>query len=174
MRHNFHVLFVAVITVVALGGCSKAKEQLGMTRQTPDEFAVVKRAPLELPPDYTLRPPRPGADRPQEKHTSRQAEATVFGREVKPQRKIPDAGEDIILSKAGASQADPEIRELVDQETKALKREDVPVAEKLLGWGDEEQPPATVVDAKAEAKRLKKNQQEGKPITDGNTPYVEE
>ena len=33
----------------------------------PDEFAVESRAPLTVPPDFDLRPPEPGAPRPQEK-----------------------------------------------------------------------------------------------------------
>ena len=37
-----------------------------MDRVGPDEFAVESRAPLTLPPDYELRPPSPGAARPQE------------------------------------------------------------------------------------------------------------
>jgi hypothetical protein len=32
----------------------------------PDEFEVVQRAPLTIPPDFDLRPPKPGSPRPQE------------------------------------------------------------------------------------------------------------
>ena len=35
-----------------------------MGKRSPDEFAVVRRAPLILPPDYGLRPPRPGETGP--------------------------------------------------------------------------------------------------------------
>ncbi len=35
-------------------------------RSGPDEFGVVSRAPLSQPPDYSLRPPRAGAKRPNE------------------------------------------------------------------------------------------------------------
>jgi len=38
-----------------------------------DEFAVVTKAPLIMPPDYNLRPPRPGAARPQEQSERQQA-----------------------------------------------------------------------------------------------------
>ena len=37
-----------------------------MDRVGPDEFAVESRAPLTLPPEFDLRPPQPGAPRPQE------------------------------------------------------------------------------------------------------------
>lgn len=38
----------------------------GSRRSGPDEFGVVARAPLSQPPDYALRPPRTGAQRPNE------------------------------------------------------------------------------------------------------------
>ena len=37
-----------------------------MDRVGPDEVAVESRAPLTLPPEFDLRPPQPGAPRPQE------------------------------------------------------------------------------------------------------------
>ena len=37
-----------------------------MDRVGPDEFAVESRAPLTIPPEFDLRPPQPGAPRPQE------------------------------------------------------------------------------------------------------------
>jgi hypothetical protein len=49
-----------------LPGCTDFRRALGMDRGGPDEFAVESRAPLTLPPEYDLRPPQPGAPRPQE------------------------------------------------------------------------------------------------------------
>ncbi|MBM3507404.1 MAG: DUF3035 domain-containing protein, partial [Alphaproteobacteria bacterium] len=46
---------------VMLGGCSNVRESLGLVRQSPDEFTVVTKSPLVLPPDFGLRPPIPGA-----------------------------------------------------------------------------------------------------------------
>src|SRR5690554_5294054 len=43
------------------------------------EFTVVKRAPLSLPPEYALRPPEPGAPRPQEPSPTAQARQQVLG-----------------------------------------------------------------------------------------------
>ena len=37
--------------VLALSACEGVKKQLGFTKQSPDEFKVVSRAPLTLPPD---------------------------------------------------------------------------------------------------------------------------
>ncbi|MBK5955442.1 hypothetical protein CCR92_15760, partial [Rhodospirillum rubrum] len=50
----------ALLAPLALSGCSNAKKSLGLDRQPPDEFKVVTRAPLAMPPDFNLRPPQPG------------------------------------------------------------------------------------------------------------------
>jgi hypothetical protein len=49
-----------------LSGCTGFRQALGMDRVGPDEFAVESRAPLTIPPEFDLRPPQPGAPRPQE------------------------------------------------------------------------------------------------------------
>ncbi len=57
-----------------LSGCSDFKQVIGIDPTMPDEFAVESRAPLTIPPDFNLRPPEPGAPRPQEQSTEQQAE----------------------------------------------------------------------------------------------------
>jgi hypothetical protein len=49
--------------VLSLAGCTgdSLRDALGMSKRAPDEFAVVKRQPLIIPPGYDLRPPQPGA-----------------------------------------------------------------------------------------------------------------
>jgi len=130
-----------------------------------------------MPPDYTLRPPRPGAPRPQEAAPEDQAEAAMFGDAQQPAQSAPDSGESALLNQAGADAAQPGIRQAVDRETATLEPKDKPVAEKLLGWttgSSDAPPPASVVDPKAEAERLRKNAEEGKPVTEGETPTIEE
>lgn len=72
--------------LLQLGGCSRGTVQdaLGMGKRAPDEFAVVRRAPLILPPDYDLRPPDPGAPRPNIGTTSDQARVAMTGSQAEP------------------------------------------------------------------------------------------
>ena len=65
---------------LVLSGCSGVKESLGLGKNAPDEFSVVKKAPLILPPDYKLRPPRPGAQRPTAVMPVDEARSAVFGK----------------------------------------------------------------------------------------------
>ena len=66
---------------LTLAGCAggSVQDALGLGKRAPDEFSVVQRAPLVIPPDFELRPPRPGEPRPQTGTTSDQARATLFG-----------------------------------------------------------------------------------------------
>ena len=172
--------------VLALGACEGAKKQLGLTKQSPDEFRVVARAPLTLPPDFTLRPPEPGATRPQEGSAAQQARRAIF-RAGAEQTQTPDAaaapqgaaepaaemspGERSLLQAAGAVDVDPGIRALVDRESGSL-REDSNFLQALVFWREEE-PPGVVVDAEAEARRLRENAALGKDVTEGETPTIE-
>lgn len=165
--------------VLALSACEGVKKQLGFTKQSPDEFKVVSRAPLTLPPDYNLRPPEPGIPRPQEGTTSQQAKNAIF-------RLQPEAGtlepkiesddrslaELSLLKAAGAGQADPNIRRIIDAETLRLNAEGDDFLEALVFWRDP-QAPGEIVDASEEAKRLRENAALGKPVTDGETPTIE-
>jgi hypothetical protein len=68
-----------MLALLPVGGCAQGSVQdaLGMSKRAPDEFAVVKRAPLIVPPDFELRPPDPGAPRPNIGRTSDQARVAL-------------------------------------------------------------------------------------------------
>lgn len=174
---RFFALSLCFVALVSVSACSGAKEQLGLNKKAPDEFQVLKRAPLALPPNYALRPPRPGAPRPQEQSPDQQAAQTVFGAQTQEEAPVRAASqsEAILLQQAGAGAADPNIRARIDSETEELNATEKTVAQKLLKLGGgKDDKPATVVDAEKEAERLQKNAEEGKPVTDGETPVIEE
>jgi hypothetical protein len=56
----------ACLSLLALSGCGSVSTMLGMDRAGPDDFAVESRAPLLIPPYFTVRPPSRGAPRPNE------------------------------------------------------------------------------------------------------------
>lgn len=176
MHKNAYALSIFILSAALLAGCSTAKEQLGLERSAPDEFAVVKRAPLAMPPDFKLRPPQPGAPRPQEASPYQSAKETVFGDAAASGAFVDDgSSEAALLRAAGAVNIDPNIRRAVDAETTKLKDVNKPVAQKLLGiGGDPNEESASVVDAKAEAERIKKNKAAGKPVTEGETPSIDQ
>ncbi len=166
---------LAVGTLV-LSGCGGWRKTFGLDHAPPDEFAVVQQAPLSLPPDFTLRPPQPGAARPQDVAATNAAESTVFGLKQEPGaarlQAAASPAEAVFLARAGAANAEPGIRATLDAETRSLISADRHWVDHLLFWQTQEQP-YTAVDAVAEAKRLKENAAEGKPVTAGDTPTIE-
>jgi len=70
----------ALVAMALLAGCSSRGDRPGVMagRSSLDAFAVSKRAPLTIPPDFTLIPPKPGAPRPQEADSSQQALSAMF------------------------------------------------------------------------------------------------
>ena len=79
MRFKFILGSAALVALVALSGCGGGKGGVMAGRGAPDEFLVSKRAPLTIPPDFALTPPKPGAPRPQEADSSQQALSAMFG-----------------------------------------------------------------------------------------------
>ena len=166
--------------ILALSACSGVKKQLGLTKQSPDEFKVVARAPLSLPPDFSLRPPEPGIPRPQEGTTSQQAKNAVFrlkqpeAETLEPINPSDDRslGEQSLLKVAGAGQSDPNIRRILDAEALRISAEGDDFLQALVFWQDP-LAPGEIVDATEEAKRLRDNAALGKAVTDGETPTIE-
>ncbi|WP_019831006.1 DUF3035 domain-containing protein [Sphingomonas sp. PR090111-T3T-6A] len=63
----------------ALSACASSKASGFGNRNAPNEFAVTRSPPLVIPPDFALRPPRPGAPRPQEQTAASEALTAMFG-----------------------------------------------------------------------------------------------
>ena len=68
---------VSVAVILSLPGCSSLRQAIGLDQVGPDEFAVETRAPLTIPPDFDLRPPQPGAPRPQEVTAAQRAQKLI-------------------------------------------------------------------------------------------------
>lgn len=176
-RHLFHTLFIGA-AAISLSACEGAKKQFDFTKKAPDEFAVMTRAPLEMPPEYTLRPPTPGAARPQEQSTTNMAREAVLGpdavKQIAKDNQV-SAGEAVILQKTGAANVNPAIRGVVDRETAEIAEDETPGIDTLKKMvGKDVKPPAKVVDPVAETNRIKANKAAGKPVTTGETATKED
>jgi hypothetical protein len=123
----------ALVAVAATGlaGCQSASKALGMNKVVPDEFRVVTKAPLVVPPDYSLRPPAPGEPRPQELQPESAARQALIGQSNAASR---SDGEKLLVAKAGVDKADPLIRFVVDDENGDLAHKDESFASKVMFW----------------------------------------
>jgi len=180
MKHSLFASTVLILAGLAATGCTDTRRAIGLEKVQPDEFTVMSRAPLTIPPDFTLRPPdsnaphAPGAISPTE-----QARQTVFRAPAQPEVSSDvttnpnmSSGERALLAQAGAGAADPKIRQLVNQENSRMLESDHSFIDSLLFWRPTPEP-GTVVDATKEAQRLRENSALGKSTTAGDTPTVE-
>lgn len=132
--------------VGALSACSSVNGALGLSKNGPDEFRVVAKAPLVVPPDYALRPPAPGEPRPQELQPESSARQALLGMREAATR---SEGETLLASKAGAAKADPLIRYMVDDEFGAIAHKDKSFADRVMFWkkGEPSKPTAAAIAA---------------------------
>jgi hypothetical protein len=135
---SFNRVAVPVVLIASLGlaglglsGCKSTKAALGMTKVVPDEFAVVTKAPLVVPPDYALRPPTPGEPRPQELQPESQARVALLNQRAGEAR---SDGERLLSAKAGSDKADPLIRYVIDDEFGALAHKEPSFADRVMFW----------------------------------------
>jgi len=181
ISRTFGVCAVIAASVLLAGCESNLGNLFGYQRGGPDEFSVVKRAPLTLPPDFGLRAPDPGADELNRVTPRSTARAALLGNDLTPrqqQRLVREKvaqgnspSEIALLAKASALNVDPEIRRVIDDESASLARENEGFVDDLLFWKDKPLPGA-VVDAEGESKRLQENSSLGRPVTDGETPTI--
>jgi hypothetical protein len=129
-----------------MAGCESAGRALGVTKVTPDEFRVVTKAPLTVPPDYSLRPPAPGEPRPQELQPESAARLAIEGQQEATTR---SEGEKLLVSKAGADKADPLVRYVVDDEFGALAHKEPSFADRVIFWRKNKPDTQSVETAKA-------------------------
>lgn len=94
---------------LSLAGCGGGS---GLNRAKPNEYAVARQAPLVIPPDYALVPPKPGAARPQDNNPSTLALEALFGgpaaRSIGEQAVINNAGGDTIAPGVRSEVGDPD------------------------------------------------------------------
>ncbi len=176
MRRPIAIAVLAAMTVT-LAGCESARKVIGRSKDAPDEFVVYERPPLSLPPEFGLRPPEPGSSRPQAITPTDQAQAALLQRSASVSRQQPkdptvSDGLNVILRETGGNQSDPSIREVVNQETSILTKEDQRLVDKMIFWIDQKPYQGTIVDSAAEQKRIQENQALGKTVTEGETPQI--
>ena len=160
-----------LLASTGLAGCQSASHALGLAKVTPDEFRVVSKAPLVLPPDYSLRPPAPGEPRPQELEPSSAARVALLGQR---QAEVRSDGEKLFVAKAGGDKADPLVRYVVDDETGAVAHKDKGFADWVLFWHKGQPGPEPVLAAAAETGAPLDAATEQKRITSltGDQPIV--
>ena len=170
----------AIILPILLIGCSSARDIVGLGKQSPDEFEVVTRAPLSLPPDYGLRVPIPNISRTQEKSVRDSADDLISLRGSSSRQKLSrrnrlgatSPAEDAILGRAQARSSDDSIRAKLSSDNKTISGTDKKLIDKIIFWQGAEKPGA-ILDPEKESKRINDLKSDGKTIANGDVPVIE-
>lgn len=191
--------YITLSWLLTLAACSGGvQDTLGLHRQPPDEFRVVSRPPLSVPPQFDLRPPAAPGEVINTQDADKTAQSLILGTtsaaksntftlpgnadtavapmEVKPSGKTTAtvSPERSFLERAGAADADPMVRQKLEQDRVVHTQ---PQEEDESWWNIMSVLPPKkdpMVDASGEAERIRKNKDEDKPVTEGATPEIKQ
>lgn len=127
-------LSVLLLSTAMLAACGNGKN-------SPDEFAVVDRPPLVIPPESDLRPPRPGAPKAQGMDPGRRAFEALFpGKKYEPSPP-KSKGEQGLLAAVG--RGNPDVRSNAGQRKLDVVKKSIILAD-LLEMGERQLRPDNV------------------------------
>ncbi len=157
------------VSAIALSGCDTLRSAAGMEKSAPDEFAVTTKAPLVIPPDYNLVPPRPGAVPTNQVEPTEAAEGALFGNDPATiAAQLPNTysdSEKMLLANAKVQNIDPQIHQNLASDYKNMVGADDGFTKDILFWQKPKDETNAPLDADKEAKALgdKRAGQDGKP-----------
>ena len=146
------IIGVTTLSALALGGCTQTTKALGITKNAPNEFNILTKAPLVIPPEYNLRPPQVGVSTAENNYSQKAAREALVG-DIDAAE--PTRGEIVLMSKAGVGSANQEIRLEIDGQN-SVERKTEGFTDRVLFWRDGRvvNPDGSPLDNEVEAKRL--------------------
>lgn len=152
---------------LGLGGCSDFRKAIGDEKSSPDEFEVVVRPPLSLPPSFAA-----SSEELTSASRTASAESSTDARSVAADTlgAVEGNAEGGYESLFDFASVPENIRETVDEETYGIRFERRLPIQMLFGGMPDIGP---VLDQFAEDQRLRKNLREGRFPTDGGTPAID-
>ncbi|EJW21332.1 hypothetical protein IMCC14465_11280 [alpha proteobacterium IMCC14465] len=126
---NILGLLCLTLTVSACGG--GLSDALSYQKNPPDEFAILKKQPLIIPPDYSLKPPKEAGSKVARASTRVEAEEILTGREVDISE-IASDGEKEILNRIGSDPSQNNVRSSMQNDGNNIVTKDKAVTEKLI------------------------------------------
>ena len=177
-RHHRRAGRVAITCLLLAGvglvasGCSGFRKAIGEEKSSPDEFEVVVRPPLSLPPSFFANATQLTENAPAASSSLSSFDSPSDARSVAAatlgatEGRAADNYEQIF----DFSAVPENIREIVDEETYGIRFERRIPLQVLFGGMPDVGP---VLDKFAEDQRLRRTFREGQPATDGGTPAVD-
>ena len=136
-----------IVAFLVMGGCQVGRDLASVVdvfegQDQREDLGPAKGPRLSMPPDFDLRPPRPGAAGSYTSTASERAQQQLFGTDqpagataspsADQDQRSP--GEIAFLRQAGAIAKQSDIRQAVQQETQRLAEAERAFVDKLLFW----------------------------------------
>jgi len=165
MPHKFLVMPVLGVSLM-LAGCSSFDEALGKTKTAPDEFQVVVRPPLTLPPNFTLRP----GDEETEAATAPTVASGAISQTDQVFTSTARTDASSFETLFGTDEIEPDIRQKIDEETLGVQLDRrLPI--QILFGGQPNVGPN--LSAAQEAERIRRAIEAGESVTSTPTLAVD-
>ena len=146
------LMLTAACGAMGLSACTTTSKALGITKNAPNEFNILTKAPLVVPPEYNLRPPQIGTSSAENNYSQKSAREALLGDidETEPTR-----GEVVLMSKAGVGRANQEIRLEIDG-VNSVERKSKSFSDQVLFWKDGKvvKSDGSPMDPEIEARRI--------------------
>jgi len=140
------IFTLVLFSYLFLISCSQIRESAGVNRKNIDEFRVVEKPPLVIPPDFNLLPPEQLSEKNIDNIDSDLAKEILFGLgEESEDNEAELSTMENILSKSKANETDNSIRQEINELFAYEKQTDSNT------WNDE----AEILDSIAESERLR-------------------
>ena len=175
MSLKFSKTILVISCLASLSSCKSGdfRENLGLKKTAPDEFMVLSRPPLSMPPEFVLRAPssenQVGI---RDSNVKRKAKNSVYSGSEAKARKSGSLGELNLLKKTNANKVPINIRETIAKETDSYmgRDEDGGSIIKSLLHTPQDDP---VIDADKEKQRIVESKKAGKEITGDGAEIIE-
>ena len=158
---KFYLKFILFIKLLFLFGCTGVKEKIGIINKSPDEFQVYEQKPLDVPPNFELRPPIDG----DKVITDSKDENIIFNEEVNTNESLTIEDEVLLIS-IGDKDSDKDIREVINDEN-SIRKIEKPLLDKILDFDpilEVNKEENNELDPNAEKERIDSLKEEGKLI----------
>ncbi len=173
-------IIVTFLAVSFLASCSggEVKRSLGISKKSPDEFMVISRPPLSVPPDFSLRAPQDVYEQ-NGNDITQDAKSAVFNSgasssdnifNTKNKRAGKTSADAKLLEKVGADAGNSSIRQVLEQESQVKESEEEEKGYFESMFDSIQSSDEPVVDASKEKERLEENDKADLPPTSGETP----
>lgn len=139
MKYGLKYGVAVLLPIIGLAGCGQLSETFGYGKNPPDEFAIIRKSPLIIPPDYQLKPPLTNLEGLQRLPEQNDARALLTNAPPPPADTELSQGERKLLMTAGASNSSDSIRDQIDREGQTVVSKKGNFVERILGFGRDDE-----------------------------------